>query len=71
MVERQIIRDDDGEVAAAYCGQPLDEEGQAAMLDLVAAARRRMEADDPDGTLGERQAAAIERIRERARRLRG
>jgi hypothetical protein len=63
--ERQVVRDDAGEVAAVYCGQPLDEEGRAAMLDLVAAARRRMAAEDPEGTLGARQAAAIERIRSR------
>jgi hypothetical protein len=63
--ERQVVRDDAGEVAAVYCGQPLDEEGRAAMLDLVAAARRRMAAEDPEGTLGARQAAATARIRSR------
>lgn len=67
--DRQIIHDDSGEVAAAYCGQPLDVQGRAAMLDLVAAVRRRMEAEDPDGTLGARQAAATARIRNRARKL--
>lgn len=65
MADRQIIRDDDGGVAAAYCGEPLDERGRAAMLDLVAAARRRMAEEDPDGLMGERQAAAIARLRAR------
>lgn len=68
MSDRQIIRDESGEVAAAYCGEPLDETGRAAMLEVVAAARRRMEAEDPDGTLGQRQAEAIALIRDRARK---
>jgi len=67
MTDRQIVRDDSGDVAAACCGEPLDEAGRAAMLDLVAAARRRMEAEDPDGTLGERQAAGLDQIRSRVR----
>lgn len=68
MAERQIIRDDDGGVAAAYCGEPLDDRGRAAMLALVAAARRRMQAEDPDGTLGQRQAEKLASIRARARK---
>lgn len=67
MSDRQIIRDENGEVAAAYCGEPLDEAGRAAMLELVSAVRRRMDAEDPDGTFGQRQADAIARIRDRAR----
>ncbi len=68
---RQSLRDGDGTVVAAWCGEPLDEAGTEAMRALVEAARRYHATQDPDGTLGERQAAAVERIRARVRQIRG
>lgn len=68
---RHTLTDKDGNVIAAWCGDPLDDEGQAAMVALVDAVRRHHEQQDPDGTLGARQEAAIARIRERVRSLRG
>ncbi len=67
---RQVLRDDDGTVVAAWCGEPLDEAGTEAMRALVDAARRYHAMQDPDGVLAERQAAAVERIRARVRRMR-
>ena len=66
-----LVYGEDGTVIASYHGQPLDERGVEAMRALVAAARRLADEQDPDGLMAERQAAAIERVRERARRLRG
>ncbi len=67
---RHVITDDDWNVVAAYCGQELDEAGQAAMRNVVAAALRHHAAQDPDGGLGRRQAEKIAAVRERVRRLR-
>ncbi len=64
---RQYLYDDDGNVIAAWCGEPLDERGQEAMRALVAAALKDF-GDDPD--LVRRQHEAVARIRERNRRLR-
>ncbi len=61
-----MITDDDGNVVAAYCGQELDEAGQAAMRNVVAAALRHHAAQDPDGELGRRQAEKIAAVRKRA-----
>jgi hypothetical protein len=63
------VLDDDGALIATYHGGPMDERGQAAMRALVAAVQQ-CEAANPDPDRGERQAAAIARIRERAARLR-
>ncbi len=64
---RQFIRDDDGNVIAAWCGEPLDERGQEAMRALVAAALKDF-GDDPDRARRQQEAAA--RIRARNRWLR-
>lgn len=68
---RHVIRDDDGNVIASYCGEELDERGQRAMRALVAAALRDFGDQDADGELAARQARKIAEVRERARRLRG
>lgn len=73
MSERQHLIDPaTGEVLAAWCGEPLDDAGQAAMRDLVAAAHRLMDAMPPDerAELERRQEASRVRIRERLNRLR-
>lgn len=69
----EVITDDSGEViAVARVSPDLSETGRAALMELIAAARRQFEADmAADPTIAERQAAAMARIRERSRRLRG
>lgn len=64
------VFDESGTVVASYHGQPMDERGAEAMRELVAAAQRHMDEQDPDGVMAARQRTAIERVRERARRLR-
>jgi hypothetical protein len=62
------VYDDSGEVIAVARVGDLDERGEAALRELVAAVRRRMEAEDTP----ERQAkaaAALARNRERLVRL--
>lgn len=62
--------DDAGEIVASVrSGAELDEQGRAAMLEIVAVARRLDAANDTPER-AERQAAAIQRIRERAARFR-
>lgn len=69
----ELLRNDAGEVIARIRVSPdLDERGRAALTALVAAAARKFEEDcAADPTIGERQAAAVERIHARVRRLRG
>ncbi|WP_433460741.1 hypothetical protein [Micromonospora sp. CA-248212] len=65
--------DDDGQVVASVrVAGDLDEESREHLLNIVhAALRREAELDAADPGRAERQQAAMERIRERARRWRG
>lgn len=65
------ILDEDGNVVGSYRGLPMDKAGQKALLALVRAVIRDHEGQDPDGAVAARQEAAIARVRERSRRLRG
>jgi hypothetical protein len=66
------VVDDDGRVVASVrMSGGMDERARRAWLDVVAAVHRReAELDAADPGRAERQAAAIERIRERGRRWR-
>ena len=66
------LLDDDGQVIASVRGaEPLSPEAQAAMRELVAAVIRMEQADPDRDEKAARQAAAMERVRERNARLRG
>lgn len=69
----EAFHDADGTfLGHARVSPDLDERGRAAMVALIKAATRKFEADcAADPTIGERQAAAIKRIRARGRRWRG
>jgi hypothetical protein len=71
--QRRVVYDDAGEVAAVYCGHLLGEQDRAAMLDLVAAVRRRFDEEPPEvrANLEMRQQLAQERNRARLARIRG
>lgn len=68
-----LIDDGSGDPPAVVHGdQPLTPEGEAAMRNLIAAAKRQFAADlEADPSIGERQEAAVARIRDRVARLRG
>jgi hypothetical protein len=69
-VIRQAIRNAAGEVIAATCvREPLTEAEQAALVEVIEAARRRFAERDADGALSARQEQARARNRERLRRL--
>lgn len=67
------VCDDDGQViAVARVSADITDEGRRALRELVEAARRADAAlDAADPRRAERQAAAVERIRDRRRRWQG
>jgi hypothetical protein len=68
-----LIDDGSGDPPVVVHGDaPLSPEGEAAMRNVIAAAKRQFAADlEADPSIGERQEAAIRRIRERRERLLG
>jgi hypothetical protein len=68
-----VLGDDGTGQPIRYQGgdEPLTAEGEAALRNLIAAARRQFEADDVDGQISARQAASRKRIRERNARICG
>lgn len=73
MTERCRVYDIDGQPVVVRGSGPLDSAGQAALTELVRAAKAKHRAEHSDEELeelGRRQRAAIARIRERASRRR-
>lgn len=67
-----VYDDQNDVIATARVSGDISEEGRAALAALVAAVRRQMDVDDAvDPGCGDRQQAAIEGVRERARRRGG
>ena len=68
MSDRCRVYEVDGQPVSVRGGQPLTEQDQLALAEVVRAARRLMAAEDPDARAAreERQRAAIARIRSRA-----
>lgn len=68
-----LIDDGSGDPPAVVHGDvPLTPEGEAAMRNVIAAAKRQFADDlEADPSIGERQEAAVARIRDRVARLRG
>lgn len=66
MRQCEIVHDEQGEViAVVHGGEPLTAQGRVALAEIIAAARRHMEAEDPDGLLGDRQQRALDRLHKR------
>jgi hypothetical protein len=68
----QPVYDESSALTAVVHGSPdMSDATRAALAELVEAAKRRFAEDDADGQISARQEAAMERVRERNRRLRG
>lgn len=63
---REVIRGEHGEVLGAMCTDvPLTDQDRAHFVEVAAAGRRLMEAEDPDGLLGDKQLRALDRLHRR------
>lgn len=62
----EVLRDDRGDVlAVVHCDQPLSELARDALADITAVIISRMQAEDPDDLLGDKQIRALDRLHKR------